>query len=63
MNDGWQVGEGCLVAELGDDRDAVGDGSAVVDRDRRRIRVGDYNALSKGDESGTIVISVEMCVG
>ena len=54
LNDGRHVGNGCLVAELGDDRDAVGDGSAVVDCDRRRIRVGDYNGLSYSGESGTI---------
>ena len=54
LNDGGHVGNGCLAAELGDDRDAGGDGSAVIDCDRRRIRVGDYNGLSYGDESGTI---------
>ena len=43
-----------MVAELGDDRDAGGDGSAVVDCDRRRIRVGEGNQLSNGGESGTI---------
>ena len=63
LNDGRHVGKGCLVAELGDDRDAGGDGSAVVDCDRRRIRVGDYNALRYGGEIGTIVISVERRVG
>ena len=54
LNDGRHVEKGCLVAELGDDRDAGGDVSAVIDCDRRRIRVGDYNALSYGGESGTI---------
>ena len=54
LNDGQHVEKGCLVAELGDYRDAGGDGSAVVDCDRRCIRVGDYNALSYGGESGTI---------
>ena len=63
LNDGRHVGNGCLVAELGDDRDAVGDGSVVIDCHRRRIRVGDYNALSYGGESGTIGISVERRVG
>ena len=58
MNDGSHVGKGCLVAELGDDRDAGGDGSAVVDCDRRRIRVGEGNALSYGDETGTIRFNV-----
>ena len=43
-----------MVAELGDDRVAGGDGSAVIDCDRRRIRVGDGNASSYGGESGTI---------
>ena len=62
-NDGRHVGNGCLVAELGDDRDAGGDVSAVIDCDRRRIRVGEYNALSDGDKSGTIGISVERRVG
>jgi hypothetical protein len=60
LNDGRHVEKGCLVAELGDDRDAGGDGSAVVDCDRPRIGVGDYNALSYGGETGTIGISVKM---
>ena len=54
LNDGRHVGNGCLVAELGDDRDAGGDVSAVVDCDRRRIGVGEGNQLSYGDETGTI---------
>ena len=63
LNDGRHVDKGCLVAELGDDRDAGGDVSAVIDCDRRRIRVGEYNALSYGGESGVIGISVERRVG
>ena len=31
----------------------VVDGSAVVDCDRRRIQVGEYNQLSNGGEIGT----------
>ena len=59
-NDGRHVGNGCLVAELGDDRDAGGDGSVVIDCDRRRILVGEGNALDSASETGTIEISVEM---
>ena len=53
-NDGRHVEKGCLVAELGDDRDAAGDVSAVVDCDRWRIGLSECNALSYGGESGTI---------
>ena len=43
-----------MVAELGDDRDAGGVGSAVIDCDRRCIRVGEGSQLSYGGETGTI---------
>ena len=54
LNDGRHVEKGCLVAEIGDECDAGGDGSAVIDCDRRRIRVGECNALSYGGETGTV---------
>ena len=54
LSDGRHVRNGCLLVKLDDDRDAVGDGSVVIDCHRRRIRVGDYNALSYGGETGTI---------
>ena len=60
LNDGRHVGKGCLVAELGDDRDAGGDVSSVVDCDRRRIRVGDYYGMSYDGETRTIGISVKI---
>ena len=58
-NDGRHVMNGCLVAQVGDDQCACGDGCTVNGFDRRCFDDGKGNGWSDGNETSTVGFSVD----